>query len=61
MEHKEAWVLVYKFKMASKNRWLVHSEAFGSSGSLFTKEKKLSDSLGKDYATIHVGVSTIQD
>ena len=59
MESREVWILGYKFKLNSKNKWIVHSEVFGSSSSLFAKEKALSDSFGNEYGTIHVGVSTL--
>jgi hypothetical protein len=61
MEGKEIWILTYKFKMVSKKSWIVHSQVFGSSSSLFARENELSNSLGKYYATIHLGVSTLKD
>ena len=58
---KEIWILTYKFKLVSKKSWIVHSQVFGSSNSLFSRERELSNTLGKNYSTIHLGVSTLKD
>lgn len=55
------WVLVYKVKLTTKDKWITNSQIFQNSDLMLSKQDQLSRIFGKkNYKLIHYGCGSLE-